>query len=1429
MLTSNTFAKGMNTDVHPKFQPEGTYRFALNAVLETELGELPAIANELGNQICAEGYPTDKVLIGHSLTDNEDIILFLFDPTTPRPEHEIGIYNPVNCSYVTKAKGECLNFSDKFPINAITRIRNGCERVTNFTDNNETYRIINTTDLTGVVDANANIINCDYFQYTRDVTHPCVRVVLADAGDAGIGEGTGSLEVGTYSFVPRYLDKEFNPTDWLMPTRSVPVADEPYTYTRAQGTVTLYDGASNNPESDYYVPKTNKYIKLQILNQDTAFSYIQFAVIKRTSDDGTISGVDVLYPIPIPSANGFIYSYTGQESQIQSTTTIQDILAERQRIDTVAAHAFVDNRTMLGGVTSDTYDYSQYQKFATKIKVEWEKTPINNPVNSWNKQAAYYVQNASLMENEVYALSINYIHDTGKISPAFNIVGRAPDVVPGNADNPHIGTGGVATDTKAWDTGVTLYGDLWAQNKTKRWQNTSTALSYGSGVLKGLMGYWETASEKYPSITTCNDTPDTYWGSDWQGNVITPNTKIRHHRMPGPELTTGTTNAGYRTGIIFSNVEYPDSSIVGHFFSYGDRSNDKTILAKGLLVPLFNNDPTTSKRVFDASSIIPDQTSYNYPDAPTPSTFTDRQYAFITAEGQFKDYYFHPTYITVEKILMENEYATSSGASNVKTNISDVVIDVEHGKHFERDVTSNIFSYDRYTSPSNKNYKIDYSAWVPKAAYGNKFGTTIYDPIRNNSVINNSINLNFQLASTMGTPALLIKDDVNNWLYKDRIMYGSLRVDSDPFAKLEEIKYLRMNSCPSKATSTSNTFTFYGGDTFLARNNWVDTSYTQTGTEASGVTLDTDVYFTSYLTEESGMNPEFRHGSPREERKYYFHFNYQYDHAKLRDYLNTKVYSLFEDTERAEDKYIFVQSPEVYEYNDSFSYMNAISNYYSIPFGYEFCKDCAESFPYRVYYTELDNQEDSADKSRIIYPNNYRDLDGGTGSITDMFLAFDQLYITTTNSIFFIPTKAQQITSDESTIYLGTGEVLALAPRQLKTTEFAFGGQRIFKSRVSTEYGTFYVDDQSSRPFLVSNQLNDLSNTGMRSFWQENGRVEFLDQFYKITGTRYPVKTTTSHIGVGYISTYDPRYKRILVHKKDFRLLPNYEFNLVYFPQASDTPLVDGNTDPSAIWFNNFNFYLNDASGVPTVINFDNTTYFQNNSFTTSYSFATNSWVSFHSYLPSYMFNGFDNFYSTGEFAPGLQSLFKHNALTYQTYYGIKYDHIIDLIAVQNPQEIKFGNGIQYHSNTYFKEASTSGNYKWIPDSTFNGMIAYNSTQSTGYQDLLLKDGMFQMDNANDSAYVRRTDRIYRINNLRDRIVNNNQPIWDSSWGALQSTPFSYIDKVPYEANLDNNNFMYESQRLRDYYMGLRLFFNPPEDYKIVTDIVNTTYSNKNR
>ena len=179
----------------------------------------------------------------------------------------------------------------------------------------------------------------------------------------------------------------------------------------------------------------------------------------------------------------------------------------------------------------------------------------------------------------------------------------------------------------------------------------------------------------------------------------------------------------------------------------------------------------------------------------------------------------------------------------------------------------------------------------------------------------------------------------------------------------------------------------------------------------------------------------------------------------------------------------------------------------------------------------------------------------------------------------------------------------------MKTTDYAFGGQNFFKSRITTEYGTVYVDDLSGRCFLLNNQLNDLTNQGMRQFWQNNGKVFFLEQFFNLTSTRFPVLSTSSSSGVGYISTYDPRFKRLIIHKRDFEILPEYAAKLQYVNQVIDDPF-DLEGTPNILFFNNFNFYLTDANGIPYKVDLNNSLIFRNPSFTISYSFLTNSWIS---------------------------------------------------------------------------------------------------------------------------------------------------------------------------------------------------------------------------
>lgn len=371
-MTPNTFVKGLNQDTLPKYQEDGTYPFALNAVLENELGNAPAVANELSNLLCSIDTPSTKTLIGSALTDTDTTILFYYDPAG---DHEIGLFTPTTCTYTQLIHGSCLNFSDKYPINAITKIRNGCDRVVYFTDNYNKYRVLNIDNLTSVLHPTTSALQCAKLLYYKEYFKPCV-FAYRGVNSSGVEDNSGgNLPIGLYYFAVRFLDAERNSTEWTIVTRGVAIADEPTADLSSVGMINLYDGGSNTETSPFFVPNTDKAISLLITGEDNLFPLFQVAVIKRTSDSGALSGVDILKPRPFQGFFGggsmqVPFVYNGELAQVEREGTIEEILVGHQAIEKVGAQAIKDNVLFVANTSYEYRDYSKYQQYASKIKTE---------------------------------------------------------------------------------------------------------------------------------------------------------------------------------------------------------------------------------------------------------------------------------------------------------------------------------------------------------------------------------------------------------------------------------------------------------------------------------------------------------------------------------------------------------------------------------------------------------------------------------------------------------------------------------------------------------------------------------------------------------------------------------------------------------------------------------------------------------------------------------------------------------------------------------------------------------------------------------------------------------------------------------------------------------------------------------------------------
>ena len=694
------------------------------------------------------------------------------------------------------------------------------------------------------------------------------------------------------------------------------------------------------------------------------------------------------------------------------------------------------------------------------------------------------------------------------------------------------------------------------------------------------------------------------------------------------------------------------------------------------------------------------------------------------------------------------------------------------------------------TPTTNFNYKINASTLVLR---NNKYldpqGFTWQDRTGDSVSTVNGLNLK-NYSNSLNFGLLSLDRNIAEAVPTSYLMRVAIKNYKDVFSNLFAIRYKKThNNFLTKQTGTTLISSIFAGDIINSTTTFSDNLVT----ENSGGDLFMEYEALSVILEDE-TNGSFKLYDDRYEGQYtIYKGGHSIVNATADNLLNYMGEKLYKEGDTIGYHY------ETSIRSKAYDYYQPDKIYLSLPPDYDICSKCFdEDFPNRIYYSEPDTQESTQDFYRTIRPNNYKDLDGYIGKITDMFTFRDNLYVLTTNSCVYLPYRPQSIQTNEGGLYIGTGEVLSLPPKQLKTTDYAFGGTSHFKSRVLTEYGALYVDDISARPFLLNEGLSDLSLAGMRNFFQEEGYLTLVKQFNS-KGITFPNYSTSSPIGVGYITTYEPRFKRAIIHKKDFKITDNY-INLF----VAGTNITTINT----LWWDGVRFVYNNELGVRSYPVLTDPLFFENKSFTVSYSFITNSFVSFHSYLPEYMFNNYRNIFSN--------SLYKHEG-DYQRFYGRKYDFIVDYINVLNPKEIKTFSHVSIRNRTY---------YNGFKDTTFDRALIYNSHQTSGVM-YLDKDKAFDLSPANLYTPVKTADDTYRISGIRDNTVSNANPIWDSSWNIKQ---FSYyIDKMPNIANIDINQSLFTRQRFKDYYLGLRLFYNPVKNEKIVVDIIDTEYSNRNR
>ena len=680
--------------------------------------------------------------------------------------------------------------------------------------------------------------------------------------------------------------------------------------------------------------------------------------------------------------------------------------------------------------------------------------------------------------------------------------------------------------------------------------------------------------------------------------------------------------------------------------------------------------------------------------------------------------------------------------------------------------------------------------------------------------------------------------------YSPFAYYAALKADITPYTSLQDIRYIKTTNYVIESpydfddACFGNKSRFYvtGGDCFITRQQLIKSYYMkgEDGDNNNQKHRFAGSLIWGYV--ESEINAHYR--NKKQGDQYY---------AYPWDSIHESVYEA--TLELREDNPLSTTVEQFYHYRLDYSKDNTSRYYFPLPNVYRYCTDCSNRYPYTIFYSDTSFPEEQKDAYRIFKVGNNRTIPGDTGEITNLVVKEQQLFTFTLNNLWRFNVSPQQLKTDIDVVQIGQGEFLGTLPVKIFDNKQGSprGGCEFKFSGAYGDDSYIWVDNLSGRVYELTQGIKEISLAGMKRFFKNNLLLKFKEQFNSVTinailgyttGREYDIFSTAAGMGVGYIGNYDPQYNRYIIHKRDFTIteagLDNDGLLRIkgFAPQPNTLYI-----DPITNVFYNGNTIITSFEEYPE--------FFKNESFTLSYSIQDKVWVSFHSYLPSFMYYDFDTFYTNYGNNVKLSNIsWKHNVHNYTSYCEEKFNFILDYIqAGKNPYQENVFDTVEFTSNT-FEWDPVAENYKEIQFTTFTQMYVYNNNQISNLKDLIVSNlNPYQHIQFNtNTAYVNKDRNYWRIKKFRDMSVNrltSPESLFSKDWTNVDYTNYfttpglGFIDKIINPNIIDLNKNGYKQQRFTDKYLGVRLFFDPkdengnPLNYKINFNISSDLTRNK--
>jgi len=475
-----------------------------------------------------------------------------------------------------------------------------------------------------------------------------------------------------------------------------------------------------------------------------------------------------------------------------------------------------------------------------------------------------------------------------------------------------------------------------------------------------------------------------------------------------------------------------------------------------------------------------------------------------------------------------------------------------------------------------------------------------------------------------------------------------------------------------------------------------------------------------------------------------------------------------------------------YTYNQTYSKQNKEEYFSHLRENYDPNNKCFTNFPNRAIWSDKSNLEETKNNWLVYRPSAFYDFPKAYGKLTSLDnLENIQVLARFENKSQIYNALTTVQVSQGPAAYLGNSALFsATPPIDLAESDLGYAGSQ-HKLLLKTEFGHVFVDASRGQVILLQgSKVNDIASKGMNKWFAENLP-------FNITNSFLDIDIDNCYNGLGLTGSYDPFYQRFFITKLDYQ------------------PLIQG------ITYDGTNFKFADS-----IINLSDSKYFCNKSWTISYNFKTQTWISFHSFIPNY-YIGNNLYFQTG--IKSNNTLWNHNQtfFSFQEYYGTQYPYVLEYPFVYKYQDEILKNVKEYCSAIKY----TDFNVYYEPKELiyFNKAIIYNRQQCSGLLNLIPKSNsnmaqQFMYPKYNSTSkdiLVSKADNFYNYNTFWDIIKDPNKPCFTSS-----------CDLSLENISLDNTNLDYSNKIIRNQFrakdLRIREILDNRNDIKLLSRFITS-------